>query len=88
MHGTFSSSFAPLLIPYKSAQDFLKKSLNTVQQYQTLIVIASISAVTAAYIGYAIYLDGIVNDKNSLWHWSMHHIKDGIIDQEAPYWTC
>jgi len=79
----FSLSFTAFATPYQEAQDFLANAFDSMQEHQTTLFIAGASAATAAYIAYAIYLDGAINDRNSLWHWAIHHIKDGIIDQDT-----
>ncbi len=79
----FSLALTACATPYAHAQDFIVKALETAQKQQTPLVITAACAVTAGYLVHAMYLDGMINDHNSLWHWSMHHIKDGIIDPDA-----
>ncbi len=79
----FSSYSLVYATPYESAQNLLKSTLETLQKHQNSFLVAGFSTAVAAYLGYAIYLDGAINDTNSLWHWSMHHIHHGIIDRSS-----
>jgi hypothetical protein len=74
--------FTQCATPYQVGQEWLNKGLTVVRENHAPLVCAAISAATATYIGYAMYLDGLVNNKDSLWHWSIHAIKDGIINQD------
>ncbi|MBY0109826.1 MAG: hypothetical protein K2X90_01820 [Candidatus Babeliaceae bacterium] len=68
-----------------SAQIFLKNALEILPKYQNSLAISGFSMAVAGYLGYAIYLDGVINDTNSLWHWSLHHIHDGAIDKNILF---
>lgn len=64
-------------------QTVLTQVLDGIKERQTPILAAATCSTTAAYIGYAIYLDTVINNKDCLWHWTLHHLKDGIIDHET-----
>ncbi len=72
-----------IALSYEASHEYLKKTVVLIKEHQTPLLIASASAVAASIIAYGIYLDGLINNKDSLWHWSIHHIKDGIIDQAS-----
>ena len=78
-----SLSFTTCATQYKAAQDFFATALGSIQEHQTPLFMGAACATTATYFGYAIYLDGAINNRDGLWHWTMHHIKDGIIDQDT-----
>ncbi len=53
----------------------------TGQNHQTALTGACVAAAAVGYIGYALYLDHILNTPNSFWYWSIHNIRGASIDE-------
>ncbi len=67
--------------PAPASSSYWQTMLKNVQKNQTVLTGASLGITAASYLGYALYLDSSINNKNCFWHWATHNLKDGVFDQ-------